>query len=1520
MWTSASTRSLLECYAANDEPERIRMYQTNFVGMVFPKDQLQTELLHVGMKSGRMLVKGMTSKVSGEQVLECIAEVEQPATAYLFTGQGSQEVGMGMDLYSQSAAARSVWDRAERHMVDKYGVSLLTIVRANPKELTVHFASEIGEDIQRNYMSLSRGNGKVGGVSRLFPDITPDSLSYTYRSPTGLLNATQFTQIALITYAMAAVADMRAKSLIQEGAALAGHSLGEYTALIAISSLFTPEDVLDITFYRGMLMQSAVERDSQGRSQYGMVAVDPSRIGKTVNENVLALVVDAICNHSQGLLEIVNFNVRGLQYVVAGTLRQLSALRLVLDSIAKQGVPAEGELPEHIASVVSSVFAQPIDSKPVRGRATIPLSAIDVPFHSSQLLPGVDEFRALLQAKILPERVNYSALRDRYIPNLTAAPFEVSRQYFELVHGMTGSPVAASVLDSWSDAALERADEVTKLAAALLVELLAYQFASPVQWIDTQDVLLNKLGVHRLVEIGVSPVLSGMAAKTLKSAAHAGKRVEVLHNERDKDTIYYTQQIRDAAESTIAPQASSLLPAQPEQTTLPVVAPMATVVAESTTPAVLAPIPSSSSAPLVDVPLQALDVIHAVVAHKTKRSLADVSVQKSIKSMVGGKSTLQNEIVGDLHKELGSKIPDKAEDLSLQDLAAAVGALTGGLGKYSQAQLARLFSNKMPGGFSLSTARSTLQSAYGVGAQRQDALLLVALTMEPADRLTSDAEAKAWLDTAAQAYAAKAGISYSAAAGSGSGSGGLGGQAGAPVISSAEMEKMQLKQHEHIRQQIQVLARYAGIDLREGARLAEGEQARAADLQTKIDSITAELGDELIDGVQPMFDTRKARHYDSCWNWARQEAYEVIQQAIISCAPGSHEAPPASIDAAGLQRLQNCSSPGLLQMISGMLSVLQATGDPSLGPAVQLVSLMHGACSKALAQPPVYRELSTPTGPKVEVGPDGTVAYSEVPRPDEPSFMAFVEHMRQPVTPNTPPYLHLKKQATNNTWAYCTDLSATYFESLSDICGGGLSFAGKTALVTGCGYGSIGADIVSSLLSGSAKVVATTSSYSRKTTLFFEDMYRTHGARGSELIVVPFNQGSARDIWQLVDYIYNGPEAAKGLGWDLDYVFPFGAVPDIGSFATNLGSRSELSQRVLLTNVLRLLGCIKDTKERLGLNTRSSLVVLPLSPNHGVFGGDGLYGECKLGLETAFNRWKSESWKNYLSIAGAVIGWTRGTGLMTGNNMVSSEIEKHGMRTFSTREMAFSILGLAHSRLCRIACKTPIWADLSGGMGSVGDLSDIAGVARQTIRDTSSRLSVISREAALDHATQHLQPSLSMLAATQGAAPLAKSKHHFPAPRQHEQLEHLRHLQGMVNLDKVVVVTGYGEVGTHGNSETRWEMEAYGEFSLEGCIELAWVMGLIKHVNGTLKKTGAAYIGWVDAKTEEPVRDIDVKPRYEEYILAHTGIRLIEPDLVGGYDPNSRTILREIQIEHDMEPFEASGEDAQAFKSTNGEN
>ena len=50
-----------------------------------------------------------------------------------------------------------------------------------------------------------------------------------------------------------------------------------------------------------------------------------------------------------------------------------------------------------------------------------------------------------------------------------------------------------------------------ELAHTLLTELLAYQFASPVRWIETQDVFLKNFNTERVVEIGPSPTLSGMA-------------------------------------------------------------------------------------------------------------------------------------------------------------------------------------------------------------------------------------------------------------------------------------------------------------------------------------------------------------------------------------------------------------------------------------------------------------------------------------------------------------------------------------------------------------------------------------------------------------------------------------------------------------------------------------------------------------------------------------------------------------------------------------------------------------------------------------------------------------------------------------------------------------------------------------------------------------------------------------------------------------------------------------------------
>ncbi|KAJ2423907.1 fatty acid synthase alpha subunit Lsd1, partial [Coemansia sp. RSA 2524] len=549
---------------------------------------------------------------------------------------------------------------------------------------------------------------------------------------------------------------------------------------------------------------------------------------------------------------------------------------------------------------------------------------------------------------------------------------------------------------------------------------------------------------------------------------------------------------------------------------------------------------------------------------------------------------------------------------------------------------------------------------------------------------------------------------------------------------------------------------------------------------------------------------------------------------------------------------------------------------------------------------------------KTCISASGEVSYTEIPRASERTWTDYIKHMSDDNHHNIPPHIHLRGQSKNGQWSYDKQLSSTYYDGLSNIFQQGTSFVGRTALVTGCGRGSIGAEIVRSLLMGGAKVLATTSSYSRQTTLFFEDIYRKHGSRGSELIVVPFNQGSVQDIDSLVTFVFGQ------LGWDLDYVFPFAAVSDIGSTVDNLGSHSELALRVMLTNVLRLLGSIKLAKTKYNSAGRPALVVIPLSPNHGDFGGDGLYGESKIALETVFNRWTSEMWRGYISIAGAVIGWTRGTGLMSANNLVAESIENAGVRTFSPREMAFNIIGLLNSRVTRVAHRQPVWADLSGGLNQLTQLNAIVDSERSRIKVTCEVNQRIIRNDAYEYTTQY-RGLFTNSAAQNETKLLAKPQNHLPATKRYEDLQNLHYLQGMVNLDKVVVVTGYGEVGPHGNANTRWEFEAFGELSTEGCIELAWIMGLIKHHNGLLPATGQHYIGWVDAKSNELVLDADIKERYHEYILAHTGIRLIEPELTGGYDPNKKMVLREVSIEHDMEPFEASADEAAAFKQSNGD-
>ena len=151
--------------------------------MVLPGDELKATVKHTGMRDDNIVVRVQTVNQRGEKVLKGTAEVAQPTTVYVFTGQGSQEVGMGMDLYASSPAARAVWDGADAHLLAVYGFSIVDIVKNNPKEKTIHFGGIKGQAIRQRYMDMSYdAMDKDGNVKTLplFADINARTPQYTY--------------------------------------------------------------------------------------------------------------------------------------------------------------------------------------------------------------------------------------------------------------------------------------------------------------------------------------------------------------------------------------------------------------------------------------------------------------------------------------------------------------------------------------------------------------------------------------------------------------------------------------------------------------------------------------------------------------------------------------------------------------------------------------------------------------------------------------------------------------------------------------------------------------------------------------------------------------------------------------------------------------------------------------------------------------------------------------------------------------------------------------------------------------------------------------------------------------------------------------------------------------------------------------------------------------------------------------------------------------------------------------------
>lgn len=194
--------------------------------------------------------------------------MEQEKVAYVFPGQGAQEIGMGLDVYVHYASAREVFDQADKIA----GFPLSRLCFEGPEE-------ELGRTI----------------------------------------NAQPAVLVVSIAY-LRAVQEASGQSF-PAPAFVAGHSLGEYTALVA-TGVLSLADGIRLVRERGRLMHEAGRRKAGG-----MIAL------MGMNQDV----VEEICLYTG--TEISNINAPG-QIVISGSEENLTkARRLAQTKGARRIVP-----------------------------------------------------------------------------------------------------------------------------------------------------------------------------------------------------------------------------------------------------------------------------------------------------------------------------------------------------------------------------------------------------------------------------------------------------------------------------------------------------------------------------------------------------------------------------------------------------------------------------------------------------------------------------------------------------------------------------------------------------------------------------------------------------------------------------------------------------------------------------------------------------------------------------------------------------------------------------------------------------------------------------------------------------------------------------------------------------------------------------------------------------------------------------------------------------------------------------
>ncbi|KAI8628147.1 thiolase-like protein [Xylariaceae sp. FL1651] len=1024
-----------------------------------------------------------------------------------------------------------------------------------------------------------------------------------------------------------------------------------------------------------------------------------------------------------------------------------------------------------------------------------------------------------------------------------------------------------------------------ELTHILLVELLAHQFTYPVRWIETQNAILGEIGAERIVEIGPSNILTNMMKRTLQDKFHEedlsrGVIRRILGPQGDHTEIYYLQS-EDSVVEEPAEHTASLDTNGKDHESVP---PPFLAKIDETLPN--QPISHAAPAEVPDVEAPVSSIVMAIVATKLKKKPSDISMSSTISSLVGGRSTLTNEIIGDLHKEFSDKLPDKAEEVALENLCETLSTQhSGRLGKQVESIVSRMISSKFPPDHAQSNIRQILHDQWGLGPMRQDALLLLAVSQQPESRLSSS-EAQKFLSSLAAAYFQQQGLPLPSSSSPST-------QGATAMVDTKTLQAMNEKNSALAREILGVLKHH--LQGTGPETVSETNDEAGTDAVRLLDIWVTEHGEDYADGIMPKFNIKKQRIFDSYWNWNAQDISILselcrdpeVEKNVILIRQLSDSIMNRACDRSNAQ-------------IRYLLAKEKRAGKEETA-ICKSMQFLYEACLVSKDRDPVFTYRSVDMAPLTIVDANGRLRYQEIARnPNPPKSMKLPSLSVSSFRNGVPAYSH------EHTISYAFDL-----KTMKDS---GLSLRGKNVLLNGAGKRSIGIHILRYLLEAGARVTLTTSSYSPETNQKYQEIYARYGARDSVLRVLPYNQGSNRDVQNLVQYLDSDPS------WDLDFIIPFAAVSENGRGLEDLDSKSEIAHRLMLTNLLRLLGGIARSKRSKNITTRPATVLLPLSPNHGLMGNDGLYSESKRSLEVLLAKWSSESWREYLSFFGVIIGWTRGTGLMSENDMVSQAVEALGVRTYAADEMAANIVCMMGGSLNAECQAGPLLVDIGGGLGKVDDFKEKLTAIRRDLNEYAEVRRALEEERRLEEACVNGKTASSNT--LQESRPSIRANLRLPLPMLPDYDTEIAplasSLEGMVDLSRVVVITGFSELGPYGSSRTRWEIEANGTLSLEGCIEMAWMMGLIKHNSG-VNKDGSKFSGWVDTKTMLPVDDADVPSRYMLTILEHTGIRVIEPEICdNGYDPEHKESMQELLLQRDLPPFEASVEMASDLQRQHG--